>query len=205
MGMEMSNEMDCFVAGAPRNDELPDTTVTPTQPNPTDTQTIRHCERSVAIQRDKPSETAMSNLPTTNVTNTPEAPEQPLIEPNEMDNSKYGSGIAKKFANVRELEKAYERLHAEFTRKSQQLKKIQHDTAGAAICEPIIVEKRVVDDGAEEVIKNYLLSLEQKPVAPPVISGGGEFGYGIKPNPKSVRDTQKIAENYFKTKEIIIK
>jgi len=106
-----------------------------------------------------------------------------------------------KFASVSDLEKAYESLQAEFTRKSQLLAELQQGQAGAAKIEIPNVEPKT-EINRDEIIKEYLTSVATRPNAPTVIAGTNDLAYGVKPETKSIRDLTKVAENYFKTKEI---
>ena len=133
--------------------------------------------------------------------------EELSLEQSEISDSK----ILGKFATVSELEKAYESLQSEFTRKSQLLAELQQGNAVAAIKEPVVeVEPPVaccdtpLQQGGttrEEIIREYLTSVAARPTAPAVITGTSAPAFGIKPEPRALRDVERLAENYFKLKE----
>ena len=126
---------------------------------------------------------------------------QPEIVPVETDNTLDGPKTENlgKFASTDELARAYENLHAEFTRKSQVLANLQQGNVSVTDEE---TSPKVEDaNNREEVIKEYLISLSQKQYAPTVITGSSDLVLGVKPEPMHLRDIERVAENYFKTKE----
>jgi len=116
-----------------------------------------------------------------------------------------GSNILGKFADVSELAKAYESLQSEFTRKSQMLAQLQKNEgqAGAAIEQPPVIVPDAVPINREEIIKEYLTSIANSQIAPTVITTASDLAFGIKPEPLALNDAKRVAENFFKTKEII--
>ena len=53
----------------------------------------------------------------------------------------------------------------------------------------------------EDIIRDYLISIAAQARAPEVITGTGDFVFGVKPEPMTLRDVGKAAENFFRTKE----
>jgi hypothetical protein len=139
--------------------------------------------------------------------------EQPEVTPAVADNVKDGSKLLGKFTNVDELCRAYENLHADYTRKSQTLAKIQQGHACVAVEKIPVVEQmsflpkeEVQDDSAKErekIIEDYLVSVARGKVAPKVISAAGDVCIGTKPNAPSMGDAVRIVEMLFKQKEKI--
>jgi hypothetical protein len=109
--------------------------------------------------------------------------------------------LPKKFGTVEELAKAYENLEKEFTKKCQMLKDLekQGDACEAVKESPVVFDKP--ENVRQEIIKEYLTSVAASPKAPVVISGQGDFAVGIKPMQMTLRDMEKVAENFFKIKE----
>jgi len=132
---------------------------------------------------------------------------QPTDAPVETDNALNPGpkNILGKFHTVDDLAKAYENLQVEFTKKCQALSQIQQGTAGAAIELTPKVEQptQTPTVNRDEVIQEYLLSVARGNRAPTVITAAGDFAFGVKPEPKTLLETEKIAENFFKSKERI--
>jgi len=124
------------------------------------------------------------------ILNTPV--EQPApAAPEQTDNAADGSTILGKFASVDELQRAYTNLQSEFTRKSQQLAQLLAKGSAGAANE---------NTPKEQVIRDYLLSIAKKEVAPAVITTGGDVAFGAKASPRTLADIEKVAENFFKIK-----
>ena len=112
--------------------------------------------------------------------------------------------ILGKFANVNELCKAYENLQGEFTRKSQLLAQMQQGNACEAVKQtPVVDDAPIKRDETikNEIIKEYLTSIAVNKTAPAVITTNNDFAFGVTPTRRSIREVEKIAENFFKTKE----
>jgi len=138
-----------------------------------------------------------------------EQPEAAL--PGNTENEAEGSNlILGKFAGKDELAKAYESLQAEFTRRSQLLAEIQGNAGAAQEKSPERTPATCLKDLSldtnpqtrEEIIKDYLTGIMTNQTAPTVITTASDLVFGVKPEPKSLRDMEKVAENYFRTKEI---
>jgi len=121
-------------------------------------------------------------------------PDAPAVAENAKDDPK--EKILGKFTDVLELEKAYVSLQAELTRKSQMLAQLQQGNVS------VTVESKPVEVAQDKgkVIEEYLLSLAKGQKAPTVITVANEIGFSAKPEPMSLRDIERVAENYFKTK-----
>jgi len=109
--------------------------------------------------------------------------------------------ILGKFADYSELEKAYNALQSEFTRKCQTLAQMQQGNAGAAVCDKPVVAEPAPTPSPDEIIKSYLTSVAAKQTAPAVITNTSDFALGTKPAPRSLRDIETVAEQFFKNKE----
>jgi hypothetical protein len=127
--------------------------------------------------------------------------EQPAPDaPTFVDNAPDGSVILGKFASAAELEKAYLSLQAEFTRKSQQLAQLQ-STGNAGAAKEQTPEPIVKGPDREQVIQEYLISLVRRETTPAVITTGVGAAYGTKPMPRTLADMEKVASDFFRTKQ----
>ena len=123
--------------------------------------------------------------------------EQPVVAP-EKDTATKNSNIYGRFATVQELGKAYECLQSEFTRKSQQLAKLKHEATIAN------GERDTRQNDRDEIIRDYLVSVASQKRAPTVITTQGEIGFGVNPEPRTMQETERIAEHFFRTKGEIL-
>jgi len=111
--------------------------------------------------------------------------EAPVIADNAESDSKkvYGN-----FENVDALCKAYESLRSEYTRKSQELAKLEKE-------KPTQLMQEAERD---RIIEEYVLSIARGEAAPKVIAGVSSVPYKIKSEPRSLREAGQIAADYFK-------
>jgi len=123
------------------------------------------------------------------------------------------------FEDTEQLLKAYKELQADYTRKSQLLLEYQQGNASVAVNEVPVVDPTpsnhpVTADAVpplhaggelaglsrDEVIREYLTSVATKQTAPAVITASNDFYTGGNSLPKSLRDVEKVAEEFFRTK-----
>jgi hypothetical protein len=135
------------------------------------------------------------------------------------DGSKNEESILNKFATPEALAEAYKNLHAEFTRKSQELGKLvktmqaeKQEKTGAVTNEIQQIspqppnnnsDKGVQDTqgSREEVIREYLLSVATKQTAPAVIANPNtDFAFTNISQAKSMNAIDQIAKTFFETK-----
>ena len=128
--------------------------------------------------------------------------EQPETSPVQADNESIDGSkkLLGKFASTDELAKAYENLQTEFSRKSQILAELQKDKGHACVASE---NPPVVPVNREEIIKDYLTSIAASKTAPTVITTASDLVFGAKPEPRSLRDMERVAEIFFKQKEKI--
>ena len=138
------------------------------------------------------------------------------------------SSKLERFASVEDLQTAYKHLRAEFTRKSQKLSELLHAAsekpdAGAAQNDgansPSATETQkhgtsehkpeVIEPTAprgvtpEKVIEEYLISLGRGKTAPAVIANtNNDFIVTRGQEIKSINTSTKIAEQFFKTRQL---
>jgi len=132
-----------------------------------------------------------------------------------------------KFETVEALQKSYENLQADYTRKCQQLAKLQQGQARGAECEePTVANQQntissggmrdilpmesgrgsaetpapVTPETRQRIVEEYLVAVARGSGAPKVITTPSDIVYGVKPVPPSISDTARIAENYFLNK-----
>ncbi|MDR0462424.1 MAG: hypothetical protein LBG88_03815 [Christensenellaceae bacterium] len=105
-----------------------------------------------------------------------------------------------KFDNLDNLLRAYEQLEQRFTWKCQEMAEMTDKQGQASVA---VNKAPIAPDEAsrDEIIKEYLTSIATRTPAPTVITGQSDFVIGAKAEAKSLRDMEKVAENYFKTKE----
>ena len=114
--------------------------------------------------------------------------------------------VPEKFGDVRTLVKAYSELEAEFTRRSQRLKELEHgnkaetepDGAEASPSRQDELLKRALSDDKvrDAVIGEYLKGVaEGKGVT--LLSGGGGVS-APRAVPKSVKEAGKLASEFLK-------
>jgi len=121
-----------------------------------------------------------------------------ILEQPETTQVVESSKLLGKFDNVDALAKAYESLQADYTRKSQELAgiKLQQESASVAVNKSPIVE----EVSRDEIIKEYLTNVAKAQTAPVVITATSDVTFGVKSEPRSLRDIQNVAEIFFKTK-----
>lgn|GEM_PF-1762084 len=119
------------------------------------------------------------------------------------------------FVNAEELHKAYKNLHAEFTRKSQELKRLETlneshestkaDTTPASIANNENVETIQVESmpptpkSTDDIIREYLFGVKQRKV-PPVIMGSTNNMTSSSGGIRNLRDAEKLARDFFNSK-----
>lgn len=118
--------------------------------------------------------------------------EEQIVQTNNAENVD-SKKIYGNFATVEALVKAYTSLQGEYTRKSQELALLNANKGSVSVTEKIAPEK-------DEIIRDYLMSIAKGEAAPAVITASSDFAFGIKTEPKSIAETEKIAENYFRNK-----
>ena len=120
---------------------------------------------------------------------------EPETSPEQSDNEIINGPkkICGKFADIDELSRAYENLEKDYSRKSMELATLTKQQGGP------VVEHVNRDD----VIKEYLTSIAKSQAAPTVITTASDIAFGNNSEPKSLRDVESVAENFFRTKENI--
>ncbi|MCL2755923.1 MAG: hypothetical protein FWE45_02610 [Firmicutes bacterium] len=112
------------------------------------------------------------------------------------------------FANADELFKAYRNLHAEFTRKSQELRKLETvndksetimdttktcDVNDEKVENPLIVTRSV-----DDVIRDYLFGIKQGKV-PPIVIGTATNATTSVDGIRTMTESDKLAKTFFAT------
>jgi len=113
------------------------------------------------------------------------------------DSTTYGN-----FANADELYRGYKNLHAEFTRKSQELKRLETDignSTSASVASEEVVEETKVEKTSDDIIREYLFGVKKGKV-PPVVIGATQASIPITSGVKTLRDADKLAKDFFNSR-----